>query len=56
MATGAIRGGKVTKTAAAWRAAIARALRRIGAAIVLLLLAAGLALWWAARWTPDRAL
>src|SRR3546814_8850615 len=45
-------GGTLT----AWRAATLRALRRIGAAIVLLLLAAGLALWWAARWTPDRAL
>lgn len=44
MATGAIRGGKAAKTAGAWRAAIARTLRRIGAAIVLLLLAAGLAL------------
>jgi len=56
MATGAIRGGKAAKTAGAWRAAIARALRRIGAAIALLLLAAGLALWWAARRIPDRAL
>jgi lysozyme len=56
MATGAIRGGKAAKTAGAWRAAIARTLRRIGAAIALLLLAAGLALWWAARWIPDRAL
>lgn len=56
MATGAIRGGKAAKTASAWRAAIARTLRRIGAAIALLLLAAGLALWWAARWIPDRAL
>src|SRR3546814_8097697 len=45
-------GGTLT----AWRAATLRALRRIGAAIVLLLLAAGLALWWASRWTPDRAL
>lgn len=56
MATGAIRGGKAAKTASAWRAAIARTLRRIGAAIALLLLASGLALWWAARWIPDRAL
>ena len=56
MATGAIRGGKTAKAAGAWRAAIARTLRRIGAAIALLLLAAGLALWWAARWIPDRAL
>ena len=56
MATGAIRGGKTAKAAGAWRAATARTLRRIGAAIALLLLAAGLALWWAARWIPDRAL
>ena len=56
MATGAISGGKAAKTAGAWRAAIARTLRRIGAAIALLLLAAGLALWWAARWIPDRTL
>lgn len=39
-----------------WRGAAARFLRRIGAAAVLLLLATGLALWWAARWTPDRAI
>ncbi|MDK2761312.1 MAG: glycoside hydrolase [Sphingopyxis sp.] len=39
-----------------WRGAAARTLRRTGAAAVLLLLVAGLALWWAARWTPDRAL
>lgn len=56
MRAGAIRGGKAAKTVGAWRAAIARLLHRIGAAFVLLLLAAGLALWWAARWTPDRAL
>jgi len=56
MATGAIRGGKAAKAVGAWRAAITRTLRRIGAAIALLLLAAGLALWWAARWIPDRAL
>ncbi len=55
MKAGAIRGGKAAQTAAAWRTAALRALRRIGALIVLLLLAAGLALWWAARWTPDRA-
>jgi lysozyme len=56
MRAGAIGKGKMSGRLAAWRAAIARALRRIGAGIVLLLLAAGLALWWAARWTPDRAL
>src|SRR3546814_16597403 len=56
MRAGAIRGGKMGGTLVAWRAAILRTLRRIGAAIVLLLLAAGLALWWAARWTPERAL
>lgn len=37
-----------------WRAAIARWLRRAGAILLLLLLATGLALWWAARWTPPR--
>ena len=56
MKAGAIRGGRAAQAAAAWRAKVARLLRRIGAAIVLLLLAAGLGLWWAARWTPDRAL
>ena len=56
MATGAIRGKRPGKTDGNWRAAIARTLRKIGGAIVLLLLAAGLALWWAARWTPDRTL
>ncbi|WP_293648730.1 GH25 family lysozyme [Sphingopyxis sp. RIFCSPHIGHO2_12_FULL_65_19] len=56
MATGAIRGGKSAQAADTWRAAVARTLRRIGAAIALLLLAAGLALWWAARWVPDRGL
>lgn len=56
MATGAIRGKRPAKPGDDWRAAAARTLRKIGAAIVLLLLAAGLALWWAARWTPDRTL
>ncbi|WP_447931147.1 GH25 family lysozyme [Sphingopyxis fribergensis] len=56
MATGAIRSKRPGKAGGGWRAAIARTLRKIGAAIVLLLLAAGLALWWAARWIPDRAL
>ncbi|WP_432770274.1 MAG: glycoside hydrolase [Sphingopyxis sp.] len=39
-----------------WQAAIVRALRRLAAGLLLLLLAAGLALWWAARWTPKREL
>ncbi|WP_448140433.1 GH25 family lysozyme [Sphingopyxis fribergensis] len=56
MATGAVRGKRPAKPGGDWRAAIARALRRTGATIALLLLAAGLALWWAARWTPDRTL
>ena len=56
MATGAIRGKRPAKPGGDWRASIARALRKVGASIVLLLLAAGLALWWAARWTPDRTL
>lgn len=55
MKAGAISGGQRAKRSGDWRGAIARLLRRMGAAVVLLLLAAGLALWWAARWTPDRA-
>ncbi|PZQ22356.1 MAG: glycoside hydrolase [Sphingopyxis macrogoltabida] len=39
-----------------WQARVIDLMRRIGAALVLILVAAGLALWWAARWTPDRAL
>jgi lysozyme len=54
MATGAIRGKRPAKPGGDWRAATARVLHKIGGVIVLLLLAAGLALWWAARWTPDR--
>ena len=56
MATGVIRGNRPAKPGGDLRASIARALRKVGASIVLLLLAAGLALWWAARWTPDRTL
>ena len=37
-----------------WRAALGRWMRRIAALAALLLLAAGVALWWAARWTPPR--
>ncbi|MBB6425018.1 glycoside hydrolase family 25 protein [Sphingopyxis sp. JAI128] len=55
MATGAIRDGQRTRPGGGWRAAIARLLRKTGAIMALLLLAAGLAMWWAARWTPDRA-
>lgn len=55
MATGAIRGRRPAKPGGDWRGRAMHMLRRIGAFIVLLLLAAGLALWWAARWTPDRA-
>ena len=56
MKAGAIRGKGSAKAGDGWRVAVMRALQRIGTAAVLLLLAAGLALWWAARWTPDRAL
>lgn len=56
MATGAIRGRRPAKPGGDWRGRIARALQRIGAFAALLLLAAGLTLWWAARWTPDRTL
>ncbi|HEV2598114.1 glycoside hydrolase family 25 protein [Sphingopyxis sp.] len=56
MATGAIRGRQSIKPDGGWRAATARLLRKIAAIIALLLLAVGLAMWWTARWTPDRAL
>ena len=56
MARAAIRNPRPARPVGDWRSALARTLRRIGAAIVLLLLATGLALWWAARWTPDRAI
>lgn len=39
-----------------WRAAIARFARRAAGALLALALLAGLALWWAARWTPNRDL
>ena len=54
MATGAIRNKGAAKRSGGWKEAVAQALRRAGAALVLLLLATGLALWWAARWTPPR--
>ena len=50
------RGKAAERPASDWRGALKRFLRRAGAAIVLILLGAGLTLWWAARWTPDRAL
>ena len=52
MATGAKRKG--SKASAGRRGAVMRWLRRLGAALLLLLLAAGIALWWAARWAPPR--
>ena len=39
-----------------WRSAIAHLLRRTAGLILLAVLLAGLALWWAARWTPSRDL
>lgn len=38
-----------------WRALGRKWVRRTGAVAVLLLLLAGLAMWWAARWTPPRS-
>lgn len=57
MAMGATfsRRKRPAKQARSWRAAIGRALRRIGAGALILLLGSGIALWWAARWTPPRA-
>ncbi|MGB3847884.1 glycoside hydrolase [Sphingopyxis sp. YF1] len=53
MAAGAI-GNRTGTAVPAWRAALLRWLRRIGAAVLLILLAIGLTLWWAARWAPSR--
>ena len=39
-----------------WRGAIVRFLRRTAGLILLGVLLVGLALWWAARWTPNRDL
>ena len=39
-----------------WRGAIMRFLRRTGGLILFGVLLTGLALWWAARWTPSRDL
>lgn len=52
---GAGKGGSRAKAPRDWRGAAARLLRRAGGAALLILLATAIALWWAARWTPDRA-
>ena len=44
------------KTGGDWRGAIARFLRRTAGLILIGVLLAGFALWWAARWTPSRDL
>lgn len=55
MATGAASTKKKPAPAGAgFRAALLRWLRWLGATLLLTLLAAGLALWWAARWAPAR--
>lgn len=54
MATKAARQvGKATQN---WRDAIARFLRRAAGGLLLVVLLVGVALWWAARWTPNRDL
>lgn len=56
MAAGEKRGStNMRKAKRGWRDNAFRLLRRIGGASVVLLLLAALALWWAARWTPDRS-
>ena len=37
-----------------WRETATRLLRRVGVLLLLVLLGAGVALWWAARWAPPR--
>lgn len=52
----ASRGNKgPAKPRAEWRRLLSQWLRRVSGLLLLLVLAAGLALWWAARWTPPRA-
>ncbi|WP_422061440.1 glycoside hydrolase family 25 protein [Sphingopyxis sp.] len=52
MAKGAAR--KATTAARDWRSTVAHFLRRVAGGLLALILLTGLALWWAARWTPDR--
>jgi lysozyme len=52
MATGAAK--RATKAVRDWRGAATRFLRRILGWLLLFVLLAGLAMWWAARWTPKR--
>ena len=54
MAKGAIQR-RNKPAATGWRDAAARGLRRIGGVLLLAVLAIGVGLWWAARWTPQRA-
>lgn len=57
MAAGAMKSGgkRQAKVPRDWRGGLARFFRRIGGTLLLILLAAAIALWWSARWTPDRA-
>lgn len=41
-------------SAADWRAASLRFVRKVAGGLLVLLLLVGFALWWAARWTPKR--
>jgi len=52
MATGA--ASKAKSVARDWKAKVAHFLRRVAGGLLAVVLLAGLALWWAARWTPDR--
>lgn len=54
MATKAAR--RVGKATQGWRDAIARFVRRVAGGLLLVVLLVGIALWWAARWTPNRDL
>lgn len=57
MATGAARigGRKPANGPRDWRGAIARFIRRMGGSLLLILLVAAIAIWFASRWKPDRA-
>jgi lysozyme len=47
---------QVGKATQGWRDAIARFVRRVAGGLLLVVLLVGIALWWAARWTPNRDL
>ena len=56
MASRAIKNGgkRPAQPKRGWRETLVQLLRRIGVVLLMILLGAGIALWWAARWAPAR--